>query len=330
MSLSIDKKRYFSTSQDSWQTRLSWSVPVGLASTTLAFGYERQPQYNQIDRSLFLSFSLPFNAFSNYEKASLSSNLVTRNGDTFVQTGVTGSTFEQRLSYSIMEGFRNHNKGSEGNLNVRYRGSYGEMLTSWSHQKWNQQWLYGLNGGVVAHRGGVTLTQPLNIDGASALIDTNGAPGIRLNNGTGVSTDWQGYTILSNLVPYQRNDLSLDINSAGKNAEIIGTDLTVIPSRGALVPAKFRVNTGRKALLTLTRIDGSPVPFGSVVSVISDNRTNNYNNIVADDGQVWITGLPEEGEILARWGEGNASECKAHLSLDSNENNFIRSSLTCQ
>ncbi|WP_409450992.1 hypothetical protein, partial [Escherichia coli] len=67
---------------------------------------------------------------------------------------------------------------------------------------------------------------------------------------------------MSNLVPYQKNDISLDVNSSGNLAEIISTDLTVTPSRGALVPAHFNVVSGNKDLITLTRPDGSPVPFG--------------------------------------------------------------------
>lgn len=35
------------------------------------------------------------------------------------------------------------------------------------------------------------------------------------------------------------------------------------------MPAHFNVVSGNKALITLTRPDGSPVPFGSSVSVLT-------------------------------------------------------------
>ncbi|GBE72659.1 hypothetical protein EKINANG_43090 [Enterobacter sp. KINAN-G] len=37
--------------------------------------------------------------------------------------------------------------------------------------------------------------------------------------------------------------------------------------------------------------------------------------MVGDDGQIYLSGLPLEGELLIQWGEGAQSQCRAPYSL---------------
>ncbi|EFD5004851.1 fimbrial biogenesis outer membrane usher protein [Escherichia coli] len=329
-SLNTDWDHYFRNEGEGWQSQLNWSFTFEEVSSSLSLVYTKQPQYNAADKSLYLSFTVPFSAFSNYDNASLGSRLLTNNGKSLIQSGVNGSMLDQRLSYSIMEGQGNHGVGNSGSINARYRGTYGEIQSGYSYQKYNKQWMYSARGGVTIHPGGLTLSQEVSPYGANALIDTNGAKGIKVNSGTGVYTDWQGYTVISNLMPYQENSISLDVNSASDKIEIINSDLTVIPSRGALVPARFNVVKGNKALITLIRTDGTPVPFGSIVSVISDKSGFRNNGIVADNGQVWISGLPEYGELYARWGDSDNAQCKASVHIVNDTSEIPRISLSCR
>lgn len=329
-SLNTDWKHFYRNAGDGWQSQLNWSFSFGGVSSSLSISYAKQPQYEVADKSLYLSFTVPFSAFSNYNNASLSSRILTNNGNSLIQSGINGSLLDQRLSYSIMQGRGNHGVGNSGNINARYRGTYGELQSGYSYQKDNQQWMYGARGGMTIHPGGITLSQEVSPNGANVLIDTNGAEGIKVNSGTGVYTDWKGYTVVSNLVPYQENDISLDVNSANKKTEILSSDLTVTPSRGALVAAKFNVVKGNKALITLIRADGTPVPFGSIVSVTSDESNFRKNGIVADNGQVWMSGLPKKGELYARWGNNDSTQCKAPISITSDSLEIPRISLSCR
>lgn len=63
LTFSTDWTKYFNWNENGWQTQLSWSFPVKKISTSLSLGYSRQPQYNDDDKSLYLSVSLPLNAF---------------------------------------------------------------------------------------------------------------------------------------------------------------------------------------------------------------------------------------------------------------------------
>jgi outer membrane usher protein len=54
-----------------------------------------------------------------------------------------------------------------------------------------------------------------------------------------------------------------------------------------------------KLLMTLTR-HGKPVPFGAMVT----SASNQSGSIVADNGQVYLSGMPLAGKVQVKWGEG--------------------------
>ena len=81
----------------------------------------------------------------------------------------------------------------------------------------------------------------------------------------------------------------------------------MVPTHGAIVRAEFKAQVGMKLLMTLTR-GGKPVPFGAVVT--ADNNQN--SSIVADNGQVYLSGMPAEGKVRVKWGEGAVASCTAN------------------
>jgi len=54
-----------------------------------------------------------------------------------------------------------------------------------------------------------------------------------------------------------------------------------------------------------------PVPFGAMVT--KDDSTN--GSIVAENGQVYLTGLPQSGKLTVSWGNGENANCSVTYSL---------------
>jgi outer membrane usher protein len=54
-----------------------------------------------------------------------------------------------------------------------------------------------------------------------------------------------------------------------------------------------------KLLMTLTH-NGKPVPFGAIAAAVDSQSSS----IVADNGQVYLSGMPLAGKVRAKWGEG--------------------------
>jgi outer membrane usher protein len=92
---------------------------------------------------------------------------------------------------------------------------------------------------------------------------------------------------------------------------------------GAIVRAEFKAHVGLKLLMTLTH-NGKPVPFGALVT--SDGSQS--SSIVADNGQVYLSGMPLAGKVQAKWGEGPNASCEADYSLPPESQNQALSQLS--
>lgn len=167
---------------------------------------------------------------------------------------------------------------------------------------------YGLSGGILAHANGVTLSQPMN--DTVVLIKAPGAGNVKVENQTGVTTDWRGYAVLPYASDYRENRVALNTNTLANNVDLEDPVVSVVPTRGAVVRADFHPKVGVKVLMTLMR-QGKPVPFGAVVT----SKGSNGGSIVADDGLVYLTGLPLAGQLAARWGDSPDAQCQVNYTL---------------
>ncbi|MBF4211902.1 fimbrial assembly protein, partial [Pseudomonas donghuensis] len=90
---------------------------------------------------------------------------------------------------------------------------------------------------------------------------------------------------------YKKNRIALDTSTLGDEVDIDTAVQTVTPTQGAVVMADFNTHVGRRVLMTLL-YRGLPVPFGAQAKL-----KDGGSGIVGDDGQVYLTGVPDEGDI---------------------------------
>lgn len=126
----------------------------------------------------------------------------------------------------------------------------------------------------------------------------------RIENQTGIHTDWRGYAILPFATEYRENRVALNANSLADNVELDETVVTVIPTHGAIARATFNAQIGGKVLMTL-KYGNKSVPFGAIVT----HGENKNGSIVAENGQVYLTGLPQSGKLQVSWGNDKNSNC---------------------
>ena len=225
--------------------------------------------------------------------------------------GLSGTALENdTLSWGVQQGRSGNGVGYNGSLNGSYRGAYGQLSSGYDYDRYSQRLNYSLQGGVIAHENGITLSQPLGE--TNVLVKAPGAGGVGLSNQTGASTDWRGYTALSSVQPYKNNTIALRTETFSGDTEFELTTAKVTPTRGAIVRAEFRADIGNRALITLLQKSGQPVPFGAVVTTGHDTQKS---FIVGTEGQVYLTGLKDAGKITAKWGPENESHCQADYSV---------------
>ncbi|MBC8953471.1 outer membrane usher protein [Xenorhabdus sp. PB62.4] len=252
-----------------------------------------------------------------------------RRGDINQSVGLSGTALG-RLNYSLQQSHDNHEQGTSGNINLNYKGCHGVLSGGYHYGNDSQQISYGLRGGVVAHRHGLTWSQPLGE--TIALVKTSGASGIKVTGYNGVETDGQGHAVLPNVSPYHRNRIALSPDSFGEGVEIGSNIQTVIPTQGAVVVADFQTRIGRRVLFTLT-YQGKPIPFGAIVTLNEKNTlhalTTNHS-IVGSGGDVYFGGVPEQGQLSVQWGNGQFEQCKTRFHLPESKAMVISLHEECQ
>lgn len=130
------------------------------------------------------------------------------------------------------------------------------------------------------------------MNGAVVLIDAGGAGGVTLANQKTIATNGDGYAVLPFATAYHRNDVSLDSHSLPENVDLANSTVTLVPTKDAVVLARFHTHVGYKALFTL-QSRGQPLPFGSEV------RAKDTNSIVASEGQVYRRPAPKRHPLCA-------------------------------
>ncbi|MFP3439074.1 fimbria/pilus outer membrane usher protein [Pantoea sp. SIMBA_133] len=196
-------------------------------------------------------------------------------------------------------------------LSLGWGGRYGQLNGSYGYSESYRQTGLDASGSMVITGSGVTFGQTLN--DTVALIAAPGMSGIPVGGWPGVRTDFRGYTTLSGLRPYRTNVVSLDPAWTPDDAEIKQTDVTVVPTQGAVVPVTFVTSVGGKVLVTLTRRDGKPVPFGAMI--VADNKDSVGSGIADENGRVYLSGLDARGTMTAKWGHEPGQQCRARYQL---------------
>lgn len=318
--VTASRQSYWNTDKTESLLQLGYNGNVGDVSYSLSYNYSKSPGLDKADNIFSLSMSLPLgqwlsagsdstqptnNMYATYSASTDDHGNMTQNA------GVSGTLLEDNnLSYSVQQGYQNHGGGANGTASMQYDGAYGQANVGYNYSSNGdyQQVNYGLSGGLVAHRHGITLSQPLG--DTNVLISAPGAAGVSVDGNDGVRTDWRGYAVVPYATTYRRNRMALDTGSLPDDVDIDEAVTNVVPTKGALVKAEFKASVGQRALITLLH-NGKPVPFGATVSRSDEGSSS----IVGDDGQVYLSGLSQDGALTVQWGDGDDRRCTANYHL---------------
>ncbi|MEI9600062.1 fimbria/pilus outer membrane usher protein [Moellerella wisconsensis] len=267
------------------------------------------------NRQLSFNLSVPFSLFTQgrdlqsiYATYSMTHD---QNGRTQNNSGLSGSIMDSKLSYSASQSWGNKGQIANTNLNAGYQGDKGSISAGYSYSNNAQSINMNASGGALLHSEGLTLSRSMG--DSVALISAPGAEGVSVNGGTAV-TDWRGYAVAPYLSDYNKNSIGLDPSTLPENVDLPQSNTNVYPTKGAVVKADFRTRIGYQVLMTLKQ-GAKSVPFGAIATLLSDNTTDNISSIVGDGGQVYLTGLPETGELLVKWGDAAAQQCQVNFDL---------------
>lgn len=236
-----------------------------------------------------------------------------RGGSSRHEVGLSGTALaDNNLHYSLQQSYENRGAGASGSTNLEYRGRSGQVRGGYNYSSDSRQINYGLDGAIVAHPYGVTLSQPLGE--SMVLVRAPGAHHVNILNQTGVSTDARGYAVVPYASSYRQNRIALDSETLPEQIDINETVLNTVPTKGALVLADFKTHSGSRALITLTHQNGV-VPFGATATLVRTEKEDENSGIVGQNGQLYLSGLPDGGSIQVKWGNAPGQQCRANFTL---------------
>lgn len=304
------------------QYQLGYSNTWGRVSYSISASKFYDSSEKTTDTQLFLNFSIPLdwsikNNSGNDRRVfdNLNVGYTTNNKhETNTSIGTSGYDPDNEFSYGINTYYKTTKDGQpdassvSGNASINTR--FANLGTTLSHSNdGNQQMSVSVNGGIIGHSGGVTLTPDITLNGPMALIEAKGATGSKVRNGS-ARVDSNGYAIATNLSPYVENKVELDISDMESDTEMKGTMSSVIPHDGSIVRVKFDTDE-RHFVMFIAKMRNGYIPLGADVY---DEAGEHLGN-AAQGGKLLTRGAPEQGVLVVRWGDDTDSSCRIPYKL---------------
>ncbi|MGU3525035.1 fimbria/pilus outer membrane usher protein [Enterobacteriaceae bacterium C23F] len=291
----------------------SWSKSFDGISLTVNQSKSEVCCSGKTDNITSVSISIPLGRWlPGNSSISLNNSYSHANSGSSLASTLSGTALaDNNLAWSA-SGARNSGAQSQTSNSVAfsstYSGSKGSASLGYSrfdHDKNSLNW--GLRGSVIAHPYGVTLTRQLPEGSGYALVRAQNAEGAEIKNTAGLTTDFWGNAVVPSLMPYRRNDITVDTSTLGDDVDILTPQQKKVPGREALVLAEFKTRVGHRLFLTLSH-QGALLPMGTEVSVGEDR------GIINESGQLYLSGVEENSRLEATLDAGK--KCTAKLKLD--------------
>lgn len=305
LSISGSQNNYWSGEQSNTGLGISHSINIGKVSLNTYFNRSQTVDNQQDD---VFGLAVTYSLYERGRGVSLTSRLARDNGRLASQNTLNVSPLDDGRFTLAASSSKTESEHSMQGLQSNYSGRLSELSAGYYRSAGTRTLNAGLRGGAVVHSRGVTLGRRLSMDSPLAIVSTPGAASVRISNQINVETDYFGNALVSNLLPYQRNQIGIDVTSLSNNMDVTATDQTIVPTAGSVIPVRFNVASGERMLLKVMN-HNRPIPMGAVASAegqSGEERTAFF----ADQGQVYLTGMPATGTVRVKWGSGARMRCQ--------------------
>jgi outer membrane usher protein len=179
--------------------------------------------------------------------------------------------------------------------------NYGQLNADANLGKDGTALRLGTNGSIGWLQGLPFATRNIGL-GSFAVVkvgDLKDVPVYRSNQ-IAATTNSSGLALVPNLLPYQKNQITIDPGELPFDVEIKGVKELAMPYARSGMLVEFPVRRSRNALVLLHQANGKPVPGGARVTA----SPSGLKFIVAKRGQVYLTDLTTDNRIAVQWRDG--------------------------
>ncbi|AOA57020.1 hypothetical protein BFG52_00705 [Acinetobacter larvae] len=280
---------------------------------------------NQKNNTYYASISIPLE----WRKSNLylSSNIQRAESDAMrsdsANVNLSGTAGQDNnINFGI--GINRNDYGNGQNIaysgNMNYLHPYVNLGATLYHDEHDSQYSLSANGGVVAHRYGITATNHLNDTYTIVHVDKGRAAGV--NNAWGIRLDRFGNAIYSTSSPYAYNLIQIDPELMPANMNIKSNQATVIPRQYSSTLVKFNAEISSLYVLRIQSPLGN-LPMGAEVRTAAQKvigRLAQSNQVLLDqfDPQ-------QDHQLTVVWGDMQQNHCQIQLPrLKSNKDQALQ------
>ncbi|SJN14950.1 outer membrane fimbrial usher protein [Halomonas citrativorans] len=272
---------------------------------------------NTVLRGDVVSLNVSFPLGSSPKSPQLNTVYTQRSGDQAghtIQTGLSGVMGrDNTFSYALAANQDSNYGDTSWNANVQQRGSLATLSAGYAHAHDYRQYSAGVRGGLVAHKGGVTLGPYLS--DTFALVHAEGAEGAMVRHGQGSRINSSGYAIVPALSAFRDNSIRIDPQGLPSYTELLETEKHVVPYAGAMLYVSFDTRFGQAILIQSELEDGNPIPLGAAVSSEQERDIG----VVGQGEQVYARVQEQQGALLIRWGDDDKHTCVISYDITSED-----------
>lgn len=303
--------------------QMGFSSSVGRVGYSVNLGVNKSP-WQERQTTVMLTLSLPLGGTNT---ASYSMNHSSGQG-TSHDVNLSGALNDDySATYAVQTGVTSGGSDSGGHAYgaVGYASSVGQANLSHAYSRNNSNTNVDFSGALVVDRKGVLFGQSLGE--TAVVVEAPGAAGVQVDSYPGVRTDSSGRALIPYASPYRENRISLTPNHDDVTATIQENVQTVVPTRGAIVVARFDTEIGRTLLATLRGSNGLELPFGAAIF----DPEGEQRGVVGPVGRAWLTGLQGVSHFIVKWGAQQELQCAFEIDVSSEaiRADDVNKELTC-
>lgn len=170
---------------------------------------------------------------------------------------------------------------------IRLNGARFQSSAQVSHASETTSARVGLSGGIVAMDGGLFLSR--RVDRSFAVVNAGGVEGIsvKLENRDVGRTNSKGQLLVPRLLPFQKNQISIDPLDVPLDVEIGSEKFSATPHRRSGVVVELPIRRVLNATVWIMNANGEPVEAGSIV----ENEAGEVIGRTGNDGYSYLGGL---------------------------------------
>lgn len=293
-----------------WSHQTYWDVPstnrysvsmsqfldIGrIKNVSLNLSMSRANYYGENDNTIYVGVSIPFGAGSAGFNSTRSSNLNTQNMN-------YSQNIDDFSSYRVSAGLQRdslNNRAVQGSGYYLRNGELADLVLSgnWVEGDYNALGM-SLSGGLTATAGGIALHNGGANGSTRMMVSTEGVEGVPFENNT--RTNSMGVGVVTGLPIYHRYSLGVDVGRLPDDMEVVSSHINeFVLTQGAIGLRYYEVSKGEKLSAFVSLPDGRKPPFGASIR----NSKGRERGIVAEQGQVWLTGVSTGEKLGIFWGD---------------------------